>query len=154
MPFALKNMTMPTRPVVPLKRVARIQSRVVRGRVRIPRSTQKPPKRSETNTISMACTLEFYKEDRARCWAEISGARVPIDLPARILKDCGIQHGMRFMWTFPEGQPVLRGCPQRVDEPARAQSDRSREAQEEAERLLQEAIESRQQGEWAYLNER
>jgi hypothetical protein len=157
MPFALKKMIAPDRsvhrPVPSLKRVARIQSGVTLGRT-IPRSISKAPRRNGANTISMACTLEFYKEEQARCWAEISGARVPIDLPARLLKGCGIQKGMRFMWTFPEGQPVLRGCPQRVDESMRAQADWLREEQEEIDRLLQESIESREQGEWAYLNER
>jgi hypothetical protein len=155
MPYALKKIPdRPVhRPILSLKKMVRIQSGVARRRA-TPRSIPKAPRRSEANTISVACTLEFYKENQARCWAEISGARVPIDLPAHALRGCDIQKGMRFMWTFPEGQPVLRGRPQRVAEPVRAQHDWSREEQEEIDRLLAEAIESREQGEWAYLNER
>jgi hypothetical protein len=75
---------------------------------------------------------------------------LPIDLPAAVLRSNGITEGMQFNWSFQEGRPVLDGYPELIE--VQPQAAWSIEEQEELEQLLEDAMETREQGQWAFLN--
>lgn len=103
-------------------------------------------------TVTIVCRLESFRDGHARCWAEISGARVPIDLPAAVLRLHGIEESSWFTWSFSERLPMSKGRPKLLDGPPAAPA-LTPDQEEEIERLFQEAIEAREQGLWAALND-
>lgn len=107
---------------------------------------------AEGGTVTIVCRLESFRDEQARCWAEVSGARVPIDLPASELQAKRIQENTLFTWTFCERLPIAQGKAQPIEEPVPGSAVLP-DQEEEIARLLQEAIESRQQGLWDFLNQ-
>jgi hypothetical protein len=149
---AVSYLRMPAR-----KKAAQIQFRpglVVNPAKNVRLSPRPAARPARAASITLVCVLEAFQDEKARCWAEVSGARLPIDLPAAVLRSNGIAKGMQFAWSFQEGRPVLDGRPERIVAPVSAQADWSIAEQEELDRLLQDAMESREQGQWAFLNDR
>jgi hypothetical protein len=106
---------------------------------------------AEGSTVTIHCRLESFRGEQARCWAEISGAKVPIDLPSAVLREAKVRENAWFTWTFSEMLPISSGRAQPIKEPSPGQA--TRPDQEEIKRLWQQAIESREQGLWAFLND-
>lgn len=107
---------------------------------------------AEGSTVTIVCRLESFRDEQARCWAEVSGARVPIDLPSTELHAKRIRENTWFEWTFCEKLPIAKGRAQPIEEPVPGPAVPP-DQEGEIDRLLQEAIESRQQGFWDFLNQ-
>src|SRR5262245_14876349 len=63
-----------------------------------PRPPAPAPRARPPGGAAVPCVLQAYSGEAALCLAEVEGCRLPVELPAHVLRAHGLKKGMRFGW--------------------------------------------------------
>jgi hypothetical protein len=53
------------------------------------------------------CRIEVFDRGIARCFADVSGTLLPVEMPTALLTAKGLSPGMTFIWSAASPQPAL-----------------------------------------------